>query len=121
MRVKEGIKGVEERLLSSFFAGNELDVIYQKDIHIPVHLPELDHTVEPQRVYQVVHESFRGQVTELGRWVVFQYVVPNGVHEVSFAETDSSINEKRVIGSCRVLCDRHGSCMGKLVRGTNDK
>ena len=65
VRIEQGVEGVEEFFLHAFLAGQEVDVIDQQEIRMPIFLPELDKTAVLQCVDILVRESLGGHVTDI--------------------------------------------------------
>ena len=59
----EGVEGMKKLLLSSFLAGQELDVIENEHINITEPGLEFIHSVPAQGGDQLVHEGLGGQVS----------------------------------------------------------
>ena len=47
--------------------------------------------------------------------------ISNGVQKMCFAESHAAIQEKRIVGTRRFLCDCLTGCMRKPVARTNHK
>ncbi len=112
---------MEKFFLRSLLARDELDVVYQKNIHVPVRLSKLRHTVESQAVDKFVHELLRGKIAQPNLRISFHGVMPYSMHKVRFPQAYASIDEKRVVRARGLLCDGHGCCVGKLVAAPDNK
>src|SRR5215210_4526022 len=94
----EVVEGVEEFLLRSLLAGDELDVIDQEEIDGAVLGTELGGPVIADRVDELVREALRGQIEQAKRRKEARDLVPDGVEQVRLAEANATIDEERVIG-----------------------
>jgi hypothetical protein len=88
---------MEKLLLRPFLAGDELDVVNEKDVHTPVAISEFDRGIKADRVNQVVGELFRRDVGDPDRIIAVQNETADGVKEMRLAETDAAINEERIV------------------------
>ena len=79
------------------FAGKELDVIDEQDVHAAVALAELQYPVVADGVDHLVHEVFGGHVDHPGPLVMPQDVVADGVDEVGLAEPGLPVDEQGVV------------------------
>ncbi len=105
MRVIQRVKGVEKLFLGRFFAGDEVDIIYNQYIYVPVFLPESRGSVMLYGVNQLVGKFFRRHITNFYCRRAFAfYGVADGVHKMSFPQPYAAIDEQGVIGFCRRFC-----------------
>ncbi|COW92136.1 Uncharacterised protein [Mycobacterium tuberculosis] len=58
----QGVEGVEELLLNTLFAFNELDVVDQQHVYVAVAAFECDLAVIAERVNEVVGEFLGGDI-----------------------------------------------------------
>src|SRR5699024_8399583 len=91
------IERMEECRLCRFLACEELYIVNQQYIHIPVPVPEGFGLVVPDGVYELIREFFTGQVGNFCVRPVLQHIMSDGMHQVRLAETDTSVYEKRII------------------------
>ncbi|CAB4632033.1 unannotated protein [freshwater metagenome] len=113
--IVEGVKGVEKGLLGLVFTLQELDIVNQKDVNIPIFSLEERSSVVLNGINKVVGELFRGNVSDLDLGVKIQGVVADGVQKVSLAKPRTTINKQWVIGLRRGLGNRESSRVGKSV------
>ena len=62
-----------------------------------------------------VCEFFLGEVRDACIFPVTDDVLPDGVKQMGFAETDAPVEEKRVVGFSGSLCDGLSGGAGKFV------
>ena len=105
------VECVEKLLLRALFSYNKLNIIDQKHIDAPVLLAELGCGIVvfvSDCIDQFVRELLGGHVHDLGVWVILQNKVCDRVHQMRFAESNTSINEKRVVDLSRGFCNGKG-------------
>src|SRR5438132_10339575 len=106
MAVKKCIECVKEFLLGPLLATQKLDVINQKKIGLAITLPELDQIAVLDRVDELVNEEFAREVDDLHVFFLRPDILTDGLHQMRLAQTDSAIDEQRVVCARRSL--RHG-------------
>ena len=101
--------------------GKELDVVHQQHVHVAELVAEAGHLVIAERVNHLIGELLAGDIADSRLGQSPLDFVSDGLHQVSFAHTDATIEEKRVIGFGRTL--RHGLAgrLGKLISTANDE
>jgi len=99
----EGVVGVEELLLQALPVLDELDVVDEQDVALPVLALERQGGLGADRVDEVVEEVLRGDVADPHLGVVRVDVVADGVQEVGLAEAGRPVDEERVVGLARGL------------------
>ena len=72
------IEGVEKFLLGGFLAGDELDIVHQKQIHIPVFLAEFLCRAGLDGFYHLVGEFIALDVCDLSAGLVLVDVLSDG-------------------------------------------
>ncbi len=112
---------MKELLLSSFLAGDELDIIKEQDVDTAKGLPKSVHLLAANAVDEFIDELFGRHVGDLKGWRDFGEPVSNSVQEVCFAEPGAPVEIQRVVRLSGLFRDRLGRSGRKLVRGTNDK
>ncbi len=115
---------MEELLLGPLLAGKELDVVYEKDVVLPIRATEaLDAALAAvaDRVDEVVCEL-------LGRYILHTQVrearvdvVSDRLQKVCLSEADTSIDEQRVVGATGRLGDSEGRCVREAIRRPHDE
>src|SRR5262249_16090656 len=114
-------EGVEKLLLDALLALDELDVVDEKDIDVPVTSFEGDFAVIAERVDEVVGELFGGNVLDPHTGEQTLGVVPGGMKQVSLAEAGFAPNEQGVVGPRWGFGDRERSGVSKPIRGADDE
>ena len=117
----ESVEGVEELLLDTLLALDELDVVNQKNVDVAVAALERDFAVVAERVDEVVGELFGGDVLHPHPGKESLGVIAGGVEQVSLAEPGFAPDEQRVVGARRSLGDRERGGVSKPVRGADDE
>ncbi len=93
MRFVEGIEGMKKLFLSSFFTGDELDIIEDQNVDVSEFLLKLVHLVASERRDQFVHERLRTEIDDFQGGSLGHGLMPDGVYQMSLAETDPAIDE----------------------------
>src|SRR5690554_490314 len=119
--LEQGVKGVEKLFLGTLLARKELDIINQQCVYRTIVPLEFVDGVQLQCLDHIRHESFRTQIRYLGLRITTDDLVADGVHQVGFTQTNTAVQEQRVIGTTGVLGYLHGGGTGQLVRFTFDK
>jgi len=120
----KGIKDVEKFGLSAFFSSNELDVVDEQDVHAPKTVSKLVHSLVTDGVDEFIGEIFGREVTHrggVGDDVVVEDVIADSVEKVSFAESDSAVNEEGIVILPREFGNGETSRIGELVAGADDE
>jgi hypothetical protein len=113
--IVEGVKGVEKRFLGLVFTLQELDIVNQENIDVPILSLKKRSSVVLDGINKVVGELFRGNVANLDFWVKVQRVVTDRVQKVSLAKPRTTIDKQRVIGLGWGLGNSKCGCVGKPV------
>ena len=113
--IVERVESVEELFLRALFSGDELNVVNEKEIHGAVAIAETDHAIEAQGIDHVVGEFFSADVGEAKRGIALLHHVANGLHQVSLAQANSSVEEERVVGLRRLLGDGESGGVRELI------
>ena len=103
------------------FAGDELDVVYQQDVHGVEAVAEAGHAVEAKRVNYFNGKLFSAYVAQAHRRITFFDGVPDGMHQVGLAHAHSAIEKQRVVGFGRLLGHRARRGVRKLVGLAHDE
>src|SRR5882762_2640225 len=110
MSIEKRVESVEEFLLGTLFAPEKLNIVNQKKIGLAIPLPEFDQITVLDRVDELVDEQFTGDIDHLHIFLLRPNILPDGLHQMGLAETDTAVNEQRIVGACRRL--RHGETGG---------
>ncbi len=109
------IERMEEFLLRPVFPREELYVVDQQCIEGPVCAFELSDGVVPQPEHHVADEALRMHIGHLRTPIARLDQVADRVHQVRFAEADTTVDEQRVVGAPGILCDLNRRGPGQLV------
>ena len=112
---------MEELLLDALFALDELDIVDEEHIGVPVAALEGNSAVITQGVDEVVGEFFGGDVLDPHTGKEALGVVAGRMQQVSFTETRFTPNEQRVVRPGRRLGDSQCSGVGESVGGADDE
>src|SRR5208337_950691 len=110
---------MEELFRCPFFSGDELNVVHEEHIDVSILLPERHHAVVSKGVYDVVGESFRGDVSQPHVLPVVLNHMANSLHEVGLPQANSPVEEERVVSLCRSLRHSAGRRVSELVTRTD--
>ncbi len=109
---------MEELLLHTLLARQEMNVVNQKQVDAAVLLPEFDKglVLEPLDIF--IREGFRGEVGN-PRIGVPKHVMADRLHEMSLPQSRATVDEKRVVGAGGGL--RHGKRggMAEIIGGAD--
>ena len=108
---------MEELLLGLHLALQELDVVDQQDVDVPVAALEGAGLVVSDAVDEVVGELLGVHVADPDPGIEVLRVVPDGVQQVGLAEPGLAVDEERVVGLGRRLGDGDRRGMGESVAG----
>ena len=118
----QGVEGVEELLLRLFLAADELDVVDDQNIHIPVFFLNILHALVPDRPYDVAGELFRGDVPGPDLAAIERlYLIPDHLDQMGLAETHSPVDEEGIVFGPHLLNDRRRRAISEFVRGADDE
>src|SRR5207302_10033825 len=95
-RFIECVERVKELLLRPFFSREELDVVEEKGVDLPVAVAKLLHTVVTDRRDQLVDEGIRRHVDNLRVRSRVAKLLPDRLNEVSFPEAGAAVDEERI-------------------------
>src|SRR5215472_9603889 len=122
MSVKEGIERVKKFLLRPLFTAEELNVVDQKKIGLPITLAEFHQITVLDRVDELVDEQLTRHVDHLHGFPFRPDELTDGLHEMGLAQTDTAINKKGIVRARRCLRDSETRCMGDFViRADNER
>src|SRR5689334_5912212 len=115
MSVEESVECMKKFLLGAFLAPQELNVVDQKEVGLPVTLAELDQVTVLNRVNELVDEQLTRDVNHLHVFSLCPDKLADGLHEMRLAETHAAIDEQRIVCSRRRLGDSETRCMRDFV------
>ena len=87
----EGVEGVEEFLLGADLAGNELDVVDQQHVDLPVFGPELHGLALLDGLDQLIGMYSPSGKRDVGRRRIFPDLVADGVKQVGFPQAGAAV------------------------------
>ena len=119
--VVQGVEGVEELLLDTFLALDELDVVDQQHVDVAVAALERRLAVVAQRVDEVVGEFLGRDVLDPHAGKQPLGVVTGGVQKVGLAEAGLAPDEERVVGAGRRFGDGERRGVSEAVGGADDE
>ena len=97
MSLVESVEGVEELLLGTLFAADELDIVDEKYVRVAVLLAELRHLRKTEGFDKLVCEVVALDVADHLVGVVLLYLVADSVEQVGFAETRVTVQKERIV------------------------
>jgi len=119
--IEECVEGVEEFLLGTFLAGEELDIVDEEEISLAIALAKFDEGIVLDGIDELVGEFLRREIHHLATGAALGDLLADGLHEMGLAETDAAIDEEGVISAGRRLGDSEGGGVGELVVGADDE
>src|SRR4030095_4693933 len=121
MSVKQCIERVKEFLLRPLLTTEELNVVNQKKVGLPITLPEFDQIAVLDRVDELIDEQLTREVDHLHVFPFRPHELADGLHEMGLAETDSAVNKEGIIRTRRRLRDSETGCMRDFVIRSDDE
>ena len=117
----DAVEGVEELVLGLLLAGDELDIVHQKEIHAAVAVME----ILGRAVFDGPHELV-GKVVALDVGDAFLRLtlvdgVADGQQQVRFPEAGIAVDEKGIVGLARILRHGDGGGVGEAVGVADDE
>src|SRR5271167_3079935 len=105
----QGVEGVKELLLGALAAGQKLHVVQDQSVDAAHLFLEFTHPVASERGYEFVHEDFGGyeQDPALTLAVGLQ-MMPDGGGKMSLTQSNTTIDNQRIIFLARLIGDRLG-------------
>jgi hypothetical protein len=91
MGLVESVEGMEEFFLDTLFAGEELDVVDQEDIGLTVPFAEFNELIVLYAIDVVVCKLFRRNISNARALFVGGDMVADGVEQMCFAKTDTTV------------------------------
>src|SRR6478735_3344010 len=121
LRVIERVEGVKELGLRTFLACEKLDVVDEKNVDASVAFAKIEDAIVADGVDHLVHEPLRRDVGQLQRAQMIQYVMPDRMHQMGLAESDSAVDVQRVVGPRRGFGDGPARRVRELIRWPDDE
>src|SRR5204863_2677359 len=120
-RLVESVEGVEELLLRALLAGDELDVVDEQEVDVPVAPPKLRGAVVADCVDQLVGEPLGGDVDDDHSREELRALVADGVQEMRLAQADSAVDEEGGVDLRGQFGHLLTAGVSKLVRAPDDE
>src|SRR5215217_7164765 len=117
----ERVEGVEERFLGFDLTFEELYIVDEQDVILPVALLKIQRRIVPDRVDEVVGEVFARHIANPHARVLILDVLANGVEQVCLTETYTTIDEERVVDDPWCLGDSQGRGVSEPVAGADNE
>src|SRR5215468_1892275 len=121
MSVKEGIERVKEFLLRPLFTTEELNVVDQKKVGLPITLAELHQITVLDRVDELVNKQLTGDIDHLHVLPFRPDELADGLHQMGLAQTDAAIDEERIVCTRRRLRDSKTGCVRDFIIRTDNE
>ncbi len=109
------VEGVEKFLLNALLAGEELNVINQQHIGLPIFFAELHQLIFLNGGDVFVGKFLGGNIRNLGRLLGADHVLANSVQQVRLAKAGAAVEEERIVRFARLLRHRHRGGVGEAV------
>src|SRR5436190_6315016 len=94
---------MKELLLDAFFARKELHIVDEQHIGLPILCSKTPQLVVLNSVDVFVCKSLRRQIGHPCAFSPGKNMMPDGVQKVSFSQSDSAVQEQRVVSLARGL------------------
>jgi len=117
----EGVEGVEEFFLGAVPMAEELDVIDDEHIHMPILVLEVEEVAFFDGPDEMIDEGFAGHVHDAGLGVLVEEGLTGGLEEMGFTESDVSVDEEGVVDGTGGFADSHAGGMNESVAGSDDE
>ena len=82
----QGVEGVEKFLLGGFLVPQELDIVDEQHVDIPIFLPKGFQPIMFYAFDQFIGESFAGNIQHFHFRMVLQDLVADGIHQMGLAQ-----------------------------------
>ena len=100
------VEGVKEFLLRAVSPAQEMDVVDDQHVHVPIAVAELLHVAVLDGLDELVDEAVAAQIKNPRFGLMFQKFLADCLKQMAFAEPDTAMNEQRVVGFAGLLGDR---------------
>ena len=117
----ELVEGMKELVLGTFLTGDELDIIDEEQVCLPVLAAELDIFAVLDGLDQLVGELVGPDVDDVGVGVDLADAVGDGVEQMGLAHAGRAVEEQGVIDLARGFGYRQGGAVGEAVTGAHDE
>lgn len=117
----EGVERMEEFFLRSISFGEVMNIVNNKQIDVSEAVSELCHLSGLDCFVEAGHESVAGCVEEFECWDIAHGFLADGLQQVCLAESDSAMDEERVVGFAGSGSDGDCGGMRELVIRSDDE
>ena len=112
---------MEKFLLGGFLTGDELDIIHQEQVGLPVLAPEFNVPAAFDGVDQFVGELIALDVDDVGVRIFLADAVGDGVEQMGLAHAGRAVDKQRIVYLPRGLGNGNGGGVGKPVGRAHHK
>ena len=112
---------MEELILCLLLAGNELDIVHQKQIHIAVLVVKFLRSAGLDGPHKLVCKLVTLDVNDALSRVALLDGVADGKQQVGLAETGVAVDKEGIVGLARIVRNRHGGGVGEAVGVAHDE
>src|SRR3989344_8377467 len=96
-RLEERIKCVEEFLLRALLAREELDIIHDEHVDLPVAPPKRIHLPRLKRFDHLIRKFLRGGIEHGRLWIRLEEGVSYRLKQVGFPKSYAAVDEEGVV------------------------
>src|SRR5262249_13920985 len=121
MSIKKCVERMKKFLLRPLLTTEELNVVNQKKVGLPITLAELDQITVLDRVDKLVDEQLTGDIDHLHVFSFRPDELADGLHEMGLAQTHAAINEEGIVRACRRLRDSKTGCVRDFIIRTDNE
>ena len=119
MLLVELVEGMEKFFLGGFLAGDELDIVDEEQIGLPILAAELDILTALNGSDQLVGELVALDVDDLGVRLLLADAIGDGVEQMGLAHAGRAVDEQGVVHIAGMIADGDGSGVGEPVGGAH--
>lgn len=113
--IEQFIEGIEDFHLSGIPGTEELHIIDEEEIQVPVLGPEFRHRMILDGIDEFIGECFTGYEENRKVWLIFMYIITDGMEKMGLSQSGGSINKERIHLLVRLV--RMGGGLGYGVSG----
>ena len=120
----QGIKGVKKFLLCRFLSYNKLDVIDEKNVDGAVFVTKSCHGLRitaSDGFNHFIGKLFTCDVQNTHIRILFQNIVSDGMHQMRFTKSGTSVEKQGIVDRARSFCDSDAGRLCKTVIGADNK
>ena len=114
---QQGLKGIKELFLRAVLVGQKLHIVDQQQIERVITFLELVKSLALIGLDHIRYKLLGMNVKNFGGRVVSQQFVADGVHQMGLSQTDTAVNEQRVVKLTKTACHMQGGCPAHAVGG----